>query len=95
MIDIHASAVPVLLAYTLYNRQLVYNPARFIKRVSVVQHHWAQKCLPWQELDRQPIVWDDHFPQRLMATQLCPNASKASFVQMRTPCVDGAPMLEV
>ncbi|CAK9043065.1 unnamed protein product, partial [Durusdinium trenchii] len=34
-----------------------------------------------KELDRQPIVWDDHFPQRLMATQLCPNASKDWIVQ--------------
>ena len=69
MIDIHASAVPVLLAYTLYNRQLVYNPARFIKRVSVVQ---SAHCVGW------PLPSTPHGNTALSQCfqgQLCPDAN--------------------
>lgn len=34
-----------------------------------------------KELGRQPIMWDDHFSQRLTATKLCPNAHKDWVVQ--------------
>lgn len=30
-----------------------------------------------KDLNRQPIMWDDHFSQRMFATKHCPNATQA------------------
>ena len=34
-----------------------------------------------KDLKRQPIMWDDHFSQRIFATKHCPNATKDWIVQ--------------